>query len=130
MSRKVKEVYCPECGYEYRTGFDECPECQVPLVVDLGGEVDDSGREAQDTVDIELVTILDTGNPGLVAVVKSVLDGSDILYIVEGEVQIGLFGVGLSNKSPVRIKVRQEDEAAARELLSAVEEEPSSDPLE
>ena len=98
------------------------------MVVDQGGEVDDSTGEAHDTEEIELVTILDTGNPGLVAVVKSVLDGSDILYIVEGEVQIGLFGVGLPNKSPVRIKVRQEDEAAAKALLSAVEEESSADP--
>ena len=123
-------MYCPECGYEYRAGFDECPECQVPLVEDQGGEVDDSGREAEGSEDVELVTVLDTGNPGLVAVAKSVLDGSDILYIVEGEVQIGLFGMGLPNKSPVKIKVRQEDEAAAKELLSEVEEEPSSDPLE
>ena len=123
-------MYCPECGYEYRAGFRECPECQVPLVEDQAGEVDDSGREAVGSEDFELVTVLDTGNPGLVAVAKSVLDGSDILYIVEGEVQIGLFGVGLPNKSPVRIKVRQEDEAAARELLSEVEEEASSDPPE
>ncbi len=123
-------MYCPECGYEYRAGFDECPECQVPLVEEQGEEVDESGREAEGSEDIELVTVLDTGNPGLVAVAKSVLDGSDILYIVEGEVQLGLFGVGLSNKSPVRIKVRQEDEAAARELLSEVEEESSSDPPE
>ncbi len=123
-------MYCPECGYEYRSGFDECPECQVPLLEDPGGEVDDSGRKAEGDEDFELVTVLDTGNPGLVAVAKSILDGSDILYIVEGEVQFGLFGVGLSSKSPVRIKVRQEDEAAAKELLSAVEEEPASDPPE
>ena len=123
-------MYCPECGYEYRSGFDECPECQVPLLEDPGGDVDDSGRKAEGDEDFELVTVLDTGNPGLVAVAKSILDGSDILYIVEGEVQFGLFGVGLSSKSPVRIKVRQEDEAAAKELLSAVEEEPASDPPE
>ena len=119
-------MYCPECGYDYRAGFDECPQCQIPLVEDAGGEVDDSGRKAESTEDVELVTVLDTGNPGLVAVAKSVLDGSDILYIVEGEGQLGVFGVGLSPKSPVRIKVRQEDEAAARELLSEVEEESSS----
>ncbi len=100
------------------------------MIEDPGGEVDDSGRKAEGDEDFELVTVLDTGNPGLVAVAKSILDGSDILYIVEGEVQFGLFGVGLSSKSPVRIKVRQEDEAAAKELLSAVEEEPASDPPE
>lgn len=125
-------MYCPECGYDYRAGFDECPQCQVPLVEDQGEEVDDSGRKAESTEDVVLVTVLDTGDPGQVAVAKSVLDGSDILYILEGEGQLGLFGVGLSSKSPVRIKVRQEDEAAARELLSQVaeEEEPSSDPPE
>lgn len=119
-------MYCPECGYEYRAGFDECPECQVPLVEDdIAEEAEVPSPEVSEAVD--LVTILDTGNPGLVAVAKSVLDGSDILYIVEGEVQIGLFGVGLPTKSLVKIKVRQEDEAAARQLLSEVDEEPQSD---
>lgn len=28
-------MFCPECRYEYRRGFTECPDCNVQLVHEL-----------------------------------------------------------------------------------------------
>jgi len=30
--------FCPKCKYEYREGFDTCPDCEEPLVDELPAE--------------------------------------------------------------------------------------------
>jgi hypothetical protein len=70
--------------------------------------------------DLELVTVLATGNPALIAVAKSLLEDSGIEYATQNEGLHDLFPV---NRFRVHIQVRQEDEAEATALLSALEEE-------
>lgn len=104
-------MFCPECGYDYTSGFSECPQCQIPLV-------EESAEEKDDVADLELATVIKTGDAGTIAVAKSLLEGNDIPFVVKGEVQIGLLGVGLPPGLPVEIRVRKEDGEEARELLS------------
>lgn len=73
--------------------------------------------------ELGLVTVLETWDPALLAVVKSVLQGSAIDYVVEGEEAMSLLPVGemlgpfTRRGLAVRVKVRPEDAGAARELL-------------
>lgn len=59
------------------------------------------------------VTVMTVGNPGLLAVVKSVLDDSKIPYRTRGEGFQNLYAAG-----PVEIQVFEEDAERARKLLA------------
>lgn len=75
-----------------------------------------------------LVTVFETGNEAIVAVVKSILDEAKIRYLAEGEGVQDLFGVGVLGTGfnpitgPVRFQVMPEDAEYARELLKNVSE--------
>lgn len=77
---------------------------------------------------LDIVTVFETGNPALLAVVKSILDGAEIQYIIKGEQLQNLFGMGILGTGfnplvgPVQIQVRREDEPTARELLAEIDE--------
>lgn len=73
-----------------------------------------------------LVTIFETGNEAVVAVVKSILDEAKIKYLAQGEGVQDLFGVGVIGTGfnpvtgPVEFKVMPEDAEYARELLKDI----------
>jgi hypothetical protein len=83
---------------------------------------------------IELVRIFETGDAGLTAVVKSILESEGIDYLVRGEGVQDLFGAGRLSAGynyitgPSRFLVRREDEERARELLSALSDPPPAQP--
>jgi hypothetical protein len=60
--------------------------------------------------------------------VKSIRDGAEIPFLVKGEDIQNLFGLGVIGTGfnliagPLEIQVSREDEPAARELLSEIEE--------
>ena len=60
-------MYCPKCLAEYEEGFTECADCQVALV---------SGHAPQPTKEpeVELVTVLETGEPIALSLAKASLD--------------------------------------------------------
>lgn len=74
----------------------------------------------------KLVTVFETGNEAVVAVVKSILDEAKIKYLAQGEGVQDLFGVGVIGTGfnpitgPVEFKVMPEDEEYARELLKDI----------
>ncbi|MBV6479952.1 MAG: hypothetical protein HGGPFJEG_02758 [Ignavibacteria bacterium] len=74
----------------------------------------------------KLVTVFETGNEAVVAVVKSILDEAKIRYLAQGEGVQDLFGVGVIGTGfnpitgPVEFKVMPEDEEYARELLKDI----------
>ena len=82
---------------------------------------------------IELVRIFETGDAGLTALVKSILESEGIDYLVRGEGVQDLLGAGrLSGgfnylTGPARFMVRRADEERARALLSelTIPSEPS-----
>lgn len=82
---------------------------------------------------VELVTIVETGDPALIAVAKSVLDEAGIAYFAKGEELQHLFGLGQFGLGfnpivgPVRLQVREHDAPEARELLRDFLESGSAD---
>ena len=103
-------MFCPQCKGEYREGFTECADCQIPLVDDLLPSESDDERKA-----VDLVEVLSTADPGLIALVKSVLEAEKIPYLAHGEHFSRMHAT-----IPVKFLVSKEDVELAREVLKAV----------
>jgi len=78
------------------------------------------------------VTVFETGNPAVLAVAKSLLEGANIPYYAAGENVQQLFGGGALGginpiTGPVRIEVSADDAADAKALLSDLDPDPSDD---
>lgn len=73
-----------------------------------------------------LVTVFETGNEAIVAVVKSILDEAKIKYLAQGDGVQDLFGVGVIGTGfnpvtgPVVFQVMPEDASYAKELLKDI----------
>ncbi len=108
--------YCPKCKAEYRQEFDTCADCDIPLVYELPKEHDEKdglGVPKNISPPPKLAEIFCTFNPSDIAIIKSLLEASDIFYVVEGE-----FSTYARNfVAPARIKVAEEQLNEARELL-------------
>ncbi|GAB6178696.1 hypothetical protein JCM14036_00150 [Desulfotomaculum defluvii] len=107
-------MICPKCKCEYREGFSLCADCKVPLVKELKQEKTKIGP-------VKLVTVFSSMDLGVVAVAKSLLESSGIMYFAKGESLQGLFGVGNIGfnviSGPVQIQVKEEDVQDAKILL-------------
>jgi len=79
-------MYCPQCGGEYREGFSECADCEVALVA--------QPSESEALPDSEIVTILEVGDPALLALAESLLLEEGIPYNKKGEYLQDLFALG------------------------------------
>ena len=109
-------MFCPKCGDEYAWHVMVCPVC--------GGEtVDELPRQGPPPApDAELASVFATGDAGLIAVAKSLLDAEGIDYFVRGDGLQDLAGLGRITGfsyafGPAEFWVRHEDAARARELL-------------
>jgi len=108
-------MYCPKCGEEYPWHVMVCPTCDIDTVDRLPGP--------EPTPDAELVCVLTTGNPALIAIAKSLLEGESIDYFIKGEGLQDLFGLGrVTNFSfamgAPEFWVRADDADGARLLLA------------
>jgi len=71
----------------------------------------------------DLVRVFDTSDPALLPVIKSLLRGAGILYLVQGEEAMSMLPVGdivgpfAKRGLAARIMVKREDSEAATELL-------------
>ena len=76
----------------------------------------------------DLITVFESGNQGVIALVKSILDSTEIPFLAKGENIQNLFGLGVIGtgfnliSGPVQIQVSREDESTARELLAEIDE--------
>jgi len=112
-------MFCPECGAEYREGFTECADCQVPLVWEKPPEPDsglDAMSPARGQPDLEFVTVLETSDPLLIGAAKSLLQGVGIPFYVAGD-EVSARYVGHHTFEPRRVQVGSDREAEARALL-------------
>ena len=117
-------MICPECGSDYREGFTRCADCDVDLVEGAG-----AGEQEEEQPDLRLVKIYEGGNAAVLPLVGSLLRDAGIEFMTRGEAlqdlfALGRFGTGGGSNviGPVEFWVREEDEAAARELLAGVDE--------
>jgi tetratricopeptide (TPR) repeat protein len=113
-------MFCPQCKAEYRPGYTRCADCGVPLVDHLPPTPEPEQDEPADAVpfgpDTELVHILDTFNPGDVALIKSILEGEGIPYVFEGEHSQYVYGA-----VPFRLMVDSQDADKVREVLKQLD---------
>ena len=105
-------MYCSKCKREYEDDIEVCPKCKIPLVKEL----------PEGPVFVELVTIFESSERGIIALAKSILEDAGIKYFPKGEGLQDLFGFGRVGGynilvGPVEIQVRKDDEEVAKEIL-------------
>ena len=110
-------MICPQCSEEFPWHVMICPTCNVETVDRLPGR--------DPTPDVELVSVLTTSDPALIAVAQSLLDGEQIDYFVRGDGLQDLFGAGRIAGfnfalGAAQFVVRAEDAERARELLQGL----------
>ena len=109
-------MYCPSCGESFNETLTECPHCGVELAETRPGSPPDPT--------IQFASVLSTGDAGLIALAKSLLDAEGIEYLVRGEGLQDLFGGGRLGAGysilvgPAEFIVRENDAERARELLA------------
>jgi hypothetical protein len=101
-------MYCPECQAEFKEGITVCPDCGIPLVESLS-EISAEGADSFD-----YIHLLSTYNFADIGIVKTVLDGAEIRYYLEGE----NFNLLRPFVQPVKLYVSREQAQKARDLLS------------
>jgi len=121
-------MYCPQCLTEYREGFLECADCRVPLVMGLPPE---GSRQHE----IDIVTVLETGDSFALGLAKASLEEAGIEYLVSSDEPArdgsrGIFGLApdAMPHQTCRIQVARECEEEARELLEPLRNPVESEP--
>jgi hypothetical protein len=128
-------MHCPECGSEYREGVTVCADCGVTLTHDppLVPPEPEAGW-------VDLETVLESSDPALLAVARSLLDAEGIPCFARGELIQDFLGWGRLPSGtnfitgPVQLQVASDRSAEARELLAAADtasfEMPADEPAE
>jgi hypothetical protein len=118
-------MFCPECGGEYRKGFTHCADCDVDLVENP------PLADTDPLLEVELVTVLETGDPSELLFAESVLREAGIPFIKRGESLQELFALGRLGTGfnpiagPILLQVPEEQADAAAQLLTeAMPDEP------
>lgn len=114
-------MYCPECRSEYREGFSQCADCEVALVETL------PPLESTPHPDLHLVTVLEIGDPSLLAIAESLLQEQGIPYSKSNEQLQDLFALGRLGAGfnpitgPILLQVPEEHAEAALQILEDLE---------
>jgi hypothetical protein len=109
-------MFCPYCKAEYRSGFTECSDCQVPLVETLPGNQDGCGSPAG--LDSATAVALWEGTDfSTLAAIRVALKDAGIYY-KEWESKSPLWRS--SSRPPLAIWIQRPDEEAARKVLAGV----------
>ncbi len=107
-------MFCPECEFEYRDGFNECSVCNVLLVHELPlrhSEPSVSRAGSREFVDFE--EVLFTFSPFDIAIIKFILDTEGITYFFKGE----HFNYVRPLGEPARLMISIEQVREAKEIL-------------
>ena len=105
-------MFCPECGAEYRAGFSQCSDCQIPLVME-------EPSQAALLENVTLVEVFKADDLVTLSLAESSLKESGIEYVLRGD---RFYAIGFPVNRPVGIRVSEEDEPRARDALAELEE--------
>jgi len=114
-------MFCPKCRAEFREGISECATCHVGLVNTLSDPSELEGTR--------MVTVYKTGNPAIIAFIKSAFKADGIRCFAKGENLQDLYGAGRFGTGfnpifgPVEIQVDEKDSERATEILNLIEED-------
>ena len=107
-------LICRHCGEPIHESAEVCPHC--------GGERPEAPGPPPEP-NLELVPVFRTGDAGVTALAKSLLEGEGIEYMARGDGLQNLFGWGQLASGfdyvvgPVEFVVRSDDAPRARALL-------------
>jgi len=114
-------MFCPQCESEFREGFTTCADCGVALVDRLSVRQEETDEEPT-------VTVLETGDPGELALAHSLLEAEGINAVFAGEGIQSLFGMGSLGAGfniavgPAHVRVLAHDAERANEILAELKE--------
>jgi hypothetical protein len=112
--------YCPECGTEYRAGFDRCAECDVALVDDPPDRpMLEITAPTHLVPDKELVEVF-RSNQSDARIVRGFLEAQGIPAIILGEGEMP-YPIDIGSLGERRIYVREEDADDARTAIAEVQ---------
>ena len=109
-------MFCPECGAEYREGFDRCTDCDVSLV--------NEAPPAEEHEAPPYVQVFETSEIDVIPVIKSILRGAEIPFETGGEAMMNLFPSDLLGpmmsrpSSEIHFSVPEDRAEEARQLLT------------
>lgn len=111
-------MYCPSCGLEYREGVTICNDCGVNLTHDPPATEPEPRPEW-----LDLETVLESSDPALLPVVRSLLESEGIPCFARGELLQDFLGWGRMLGTnlitgPVQLQVPRDRVDEARRLLS------------
>jgi hypothetical protein len=114
--------YCPNCGTEYRAGFERCAECDVALVDDPPAPpVGEITAPTHLVPDKELVEVF-RSNRSDARIVRGFLEGQGIPAIILGEGEMP-YPIDIGSLGERRLYVREEDADDARTAIAGVQAE-------
>lgn len=118
-------MFCPQCGGEYRAGFNTCADCGVSLVETL--PADWAATEAADGAPLSALDV--THDPERLAELTTRLEAAELPYVVQAGTALALLDdeEALLPHSPstweARLWVASDRLAEAKTILAAVHAE-------
>ncbi len=117
-------MYCPQCRVEYRDGFTDCSDCQVPLLAGTPPPEPPDGFDPS----LDLVVVLETNDSIQLAMTKGLLEDAGIPFFVLGQITTLVTDVDGFLHKWVRVQVPRDREAEAKELLETLLQPNTSPP--
>jgi hypothetical protein len=117
-------MYCPQCRVEYRDGFTDCSDCQVPLLAGTPPPEPPDGFDPS----LDLVVVLETNDSIQLAMTKGLLEDAGIPFFVLGQITTLVTDVDGFLHKWVRVQVPRDREAEAKELLETLLQPDTSPP--
>ncbi len=120
-------MFCPNCKSEYREGFTECADCELPLVAELGVDPE------IELLDDQLVSLHETGHPDELGALLELLESGDVPYVVHAGTALALFEgrelgePGRPDAWQARILVSAPHRERARRLVAELRAERASE---
>jgi hypothetical protein len=112
-------MFCPECGAEYIAGVETCADCGVPLVENAEWARLRREREAEleSLRHEELLLVHEAQGEVEAGIIRSLLDAHGIATLATGMSTQSVYPFTMDGLGKIRIMVRADDLARAREMI-------------